>query len=495
MIKDQIKVHARQSFEVKLDFPALDFTKGKTDFGMDMFLFLPPALDVNRHNFTKHDFYKSLKSYIRLSSPCYNVDMILDVNSSFNEEMNVAIDQAAAIKNDKTEHVLIRKVKRYVASVNRGLGDEVKRILVLKDLEKKQHEARRFIHDCYQVRLVFKGILNRIVVSGLTENTVKAGRLADEYQSLMLEGHFYVLINGLSLKYEPSATVMTELDQFVLDEIRYRKRVNYPSVASSKESNEHLLHRRGRLKRYIESNLFLNTDTRKEGVFYEQIFFSLAAGLAMVFATAVAFASQYAFGNLTLPFFIVLVISYMFKDRIKELSRMYFDKQRKKMFFDFRTAISLQKQIQIGFMQESFRFEKRKYLPEQVREARERMRVTEISEEWIGDKVIHYKTKINMSTRKTRKVEDFEGLTQIFRMNITPFTTKMDDHEKEIFIKSKSKLKRQLINRVYHLNLIFRFTSGKDVSYKYYKLITDKLGVKRIDRIAIDENILLSLKK
>ena len=43
--------------------------------GMDMFLFLPPALDVNRHNFTKHDFYKSLKSYIRLSSPSYRLKL------------------------------------------------------------------------------------------------------------------------------------------------------------------------------------------------------------------------------------------------------------------------------------------------------------------------------------------------------------------------------------------------------------------------------------
>jgi hypothetical protein len=112
------------------------------------------------------------------------------------------------------------------------------------------------------------------------------------------------------------------------------------------------------------------------------------------------------------------------------------------------------------------------------------MRVTEISEEWIGDKVIHYKTKISISSKKTRRLDDFQGLTQIFRFNISAFTMKMDDHEKEVFIKSKKKLKHQLINRVYHLNLIFRFTSGNEERYKYYKLITDKQGIKRIDRIA-----------
>jgi len=63
----------------------------------------------------------------------------------------------------------------------------------------------------------------------------------------------------------------------------------------------------------------------------------------------------------------------------------------------------------------------------------------------------------------------------------------MDDQEKEVFIKSKKQLKRQMIHRVYHLNLIFRFTSGNEVQYKYYKLITNKLGIKRIDRVNLAE--------
>ncbi len=489
MIKDQIKAHAGQSFEIKLDFPANDFSDRTAHFGMDMFLFLPPALDVNKHNYTKHDFYKSLKSYIRLSTPSYPLASFLNPDSSIHSELYSILEDVIRTKSHRHENILIRKIKKYVSSVNKGVGDEVKRILLLKDKTLIADEVSDFITDCYNLREMYGSFLSKVHEAELSQSIKKAVSWGDEYQSLMLEGQLYTLVNGLSGKLAPSSDTMSRLHQLVLTEISYRKKAQYPSVAKAGGSNEHLLHRRGRLKRYIESNLFLNTDTRKEGVFYEQVFFSLAAGLAMVFATAIAFASQYAFGNLTMPFFIVLVISYMFKDRIKELSRLYFDKKRKKMFFDFRTAISLQKQVQIGFMRESFRFEKRNYLPKEIKEARERMRVTEISEEWIGDKVVHYKTQINISTRKTRKLEDFEGITQIFRLNITPFTTKMDDQEKEIFIKSKKQLKRQMIHRVYHLNLIFRFTSGNEVQYKYYKLITNKLGIKRIDRVNLAELI------
>ncbi len=487
MIKDHIKAHAGQSFELKLDFPANDFSDRTAHFGMDMFLFLPPALDVNKHNYTKHDFYKSLKSYIRLSTPSYPLATFLNEDSLIKRELYSVLEEVICTRSHRNDNILIRKIKKYVSSTNKGVGDEVKRILLLKDTVLTEIEANTFIADCHNLRETYCSFRSKVHMADLSESIKKAACWADEYQSLMLEEQLYTLFNGLTGKLTPTSETMNRLHQLVLAEIRYRKKAQYPSVAKADDSNEHLLHRRGRLKRYIESNLFLNTDTRKEGVFYEQVFFSLAAGLAMVFATAIAFASQYAFGNLTLPFFIVLVISYMFKDRIKELTRLYFDKKRKKMFFDFRTAISLQKQIQIGVMRESFRFEKRNYLPNEIKGARERMRVTEISEEWIGDKVLHYKTQIKISTRKTRKLEDFEGITQIFRLNITPFTIKMDDQEKEVFIKSKKQLKRQMIHRVYHLNLIFRFTSGNEVQYKYYKLITNKLGIKRIDRVNLAE--------
>ena len=49
--------------------------------------------------------------------------------------------------------------------------------------------------------------------------------------------------------------------------------------------------------------------------------FSTAAGLTMILATAIAIYSQYKFGIFTMAFFITRVMSYVFKDRIKEIAR------------------------------------------------------------------------------------------------------------------------------------------------------------------------------
>ena len=73
----------------------------------------------------------------------------------------------------------------------------------------------------------------------------------------------------------------------------------------------------------------------------EQIYYSIAAGVAMIFATAVAWATQVRYGNITWPLFIVLVISYMLKDRIKELMRFYFAHKLGNKYYDKKAKIQI----------------------------------------------------------------------------------------------------------------------------------------------------------
>lgn len=44
----------------------------------------------------------------------------------------------------------------------------------------------------------------------------------------------------------------------------------------------------------------------------------------MAFATAIAFYGQSVYGNITVSLFVLLVISYMFKDRLKDIFRTAF---------------------------------------------------------------------------------------------------------------------------------------------------------------------------
>jgi hypothetical protein len=267
--------------------------------------------------------------------------------------------------------------------------------------------------------------------------------------------------------------------------LNYRYKKGYLSVGSKKIKGFEVLHRKSRLKKYIESNLFLNRETKKDGVLVEQILFSLAAGLAMVFSTAVAFATQKTYGNFTLPFFIALVISYMFKDRIKEMGRIYFDKKQRKLHYDFKTVIYDQNHVKIGSIKERFNIEKKKRIPVEILEMREKMRMTEIGEIFQEDSILLYRNKVKILNSKSEDFLPSPGLTEILRYNIFDFTLKMDDSKKWIYVKTKNGWRKEQTERVYIINVIFRYQIAEQVRYECFKLLTSRNGIKDIKKIKI----------
>jgi len=481
MVKDFIKIHDRFAFELKLEFPVHKGKKKKDSFNFEMFLFLPYSLDVNKHNFLREDFYRSLKTNIRLTSPHYALEELLKGENTPFAKLEESLQQCSRHPNEQQLQLSKQQLKRYCSVFGSALRHATDRINRTKDLDARTELVNVFIHQVKQLRTNYHKLRQQLTDEKSLETLLREYRFADEYQSLLIETHVFGLIKHLQNKKEGHKDDIALLHQLAEKEMDYRDANDYPSVSKPKRSNEDVLHRKSRLKKYIESNLFLNTQTRQEGLVVAQILFSIAAGLAMVFATAVAFASQMIYGSLTVPFFIALVIGYMFKDRIKELVRVYLDKKRKKVHADFKTIIYDQHAKKIGYLKESFHFEQKNHLPEIVRSARERMRSTEMGEVATGDNIIGYKNKTVLLNSKIQK-DEFSGITQILRFNISDFTRKMDDPEKEVFVRTKKGIKRMLADRVYHLNLILLYGNSKSVVIKNYKIKASRNGIKKIER-------------
>ena len=177
------------------------------------------------------------------------------------------------------------------------------------------------------------------------EQVLKYFRLVDEFISHIIEMRALRMlrkIDGLKntqeLKEQREALVA-----LVEGEKKYKIRKHYLSLNEDQEHNRQVVYHHGMLKKFVESDLYINLDKKKDGVAVEQIYYSLAAGVAMIFATAVGWMTQLKFGNITWPLFIVLVISYMMKDRIKELMRFYFAHKLGNKYFDKKAKISIGK--------------------------------------------------------------------------------------------------------------------------------------------------------
>lgn len=481
MIQEYIKIHDQQTVEIKLEFPSLKQEGRKDTYFVNTYLFLPYALDINKHSFSKQDFYNSLKTYIRLTTPFFLLQNIAKGKNSPYARLSKSAQNFIAFPDEDKKAKFELQIKRFCSILGSSLRHAVNHILDTINAADRERLVADFISQVTQIREAYKSLRSTINVPLKSNDVFEVYQLADEYQSLLVEKHVFILTDELVKKNENiDKTQLVKLNDLVLQEMTFREEKDYLSVAKTHQSNEDILYRSSQLKKFIESNLFLNTDTKKDGVIFEQIIFGFAAGLAMIFATAVAFASQIMYGNLTFPFFVALVISYIFKDRIKELVRLYLNKRQYRYFYDFKTNISDRKNRNIGALKESFLFVKHKHLSELILAARSKMRSTEISDESIGEKIIRYRNKINIFKNKVGEPDDFSGFTEILRINISDFTKKMDDPEKEIFIRTKNGFKKSYTDRVYHLNMILTYSDGKDKKFRLYKLIVSKNGIKRI---------------
>jgi len=202
----------------------------------------------------------------------------------------------------------------------------------------------------------------------------------------------------------------------------------------------------------------------------------------------VAFFSKVKFGELSFPLFVALVISYIFKDRIKELGRLYFDNILKKYLYDQRVKIKYGSNEIIGICREGFSFVKERLLPKKIKEIRNRDFFSDLENGYMGEKVIVYRKNIRLFSKKIKSVfSDYriDGVNDIMRFNIMKFTAKMDNPEKKIYIYNNENYRAIYGKRVYHMNLIIRYKKENNTDYKRFRIIFNREGIKKIEEVRL----------
>ena len=127
------------------------------------------------------------------------------------------------------------------------------------------------------------------------------------------------------------------------------------------------------------------------GTAIEQMLLALAAGLSMIFATVVAFYAQQRFGMFTLPVFVAMVVGYMFKDRIKELARLFFLRHTQNFLFDRRTMIRTIDNVHtLGFLREMMGFVQEEEVTTPILALCNQGMLTAIEQECVIESILRY---------------------------------------------------------------------------------------------------------
>lgn len=484
MIDLKTKIHDKFTLEFKVGFNTekADKSLKVSDFVMNAWIFVPNSLDINATKYSKENFYRDLKSDVRLITPEYGLhELANDEQLLPNQTLNEEFENLFIAPDDTAD--LVHAVKMYCAIAKSSLRDAAQLVTTHDKAEQRLESCQIYIDDAKKVLNHFRKLYNKLKDSEIKERIIQDFAYADEFLGNVMASYTYRLRDELHSSFPNDyAQLEEQFKALLLGERAYKLEQGYLNVCpSDPNGNEDFVFRASLLKKFAESDLYLSSNKRKNTFLVEQILYSLAAGAAMVVATLSSFFFQQRYGNFTLPFLIALVVSYMFKDRLKDLLRLFFAKRVSNKVFDTRTDFHI-KGRHIGWSKDSMDFiDGDKVLPEVIR-LRDRLPLfDEVSGN--DEKIILFRKKVQIWPDELAKASPFplKGINDILRYNIIEFTRKMDNPSFPLSGTWENNDYQTIEGRkVYRLTFVIQCTYEGKTEYKRVVVKCDRNGIVKI---------------
>jgi len=486
MIDTEVKVHDNFALEFKIGFITNKNQKDINEFRINTWMFLPNSLDINRSTYKKTDFYRDVKNNLRLITPVYSLEEILKAGRGPLPRMQKALDELAVEPdNESLTESFAYQIKMFVCIVKSALRRHVQIINSTATDEKVISHAHAYINNVREIALQYREKWYELSKPDITKEQRDLFLFGDDFLGNIIEQYAFHIMR--LLKGKPIFdTVKGELYKLIEDERAHKKKRGFMLLEKGNEKHNSLvITQRNILKKFVESDLFLQIFRKKDGLFAEQLYYSIAAGVAMIFATLISFFATLRFGNFTTDLFVILVFSYMFKDRIKDIMRYYFSSKLSKKYFDSKLKLSIRKQ-EIGWIKEAFDFIEENKLPEEVRNIRARSPLVEAENQVYDEKIILYRKWVNLSKEEIEKYKEYRlsGINDITRFHLTNFTQKMDNPYIPLYIPDAEKGYEAIEgNKVYSLYFIIQCQSEEDEYYKKYRVLFDRNGISDVSEL------------
>ena len=477
MIEIQTKIHDKFSIEFKVGFSGREGVK-VDHFDVNAWIFIPNGLYINKQTYSKDRFYTDMKSNVRLLTPAFSLkEMIESDNAPFlhlKKALESTLSQPSPEQNNEYEFQL----KLFAAIFKSSIRNESAEII--NDSENSSIHGRclEYAADVQQVVERFRN-LEALIDPSNAELATKFG-FADEFISHQIEIRTMRIIKAIQFHNLPGVEdAIKDLANMLKKETAYKVGRQYSHVVIGDEvNNRKLLHRHSLLKKYIESALFLKSNTTQDGQAVKQISFSLAAGLAMMVYLLITMPFQKYLGNYPSLIFFILVLFYILKDRIKELTRWLFAYQLKDKYYDNKTVVNI-KDRKVGWIKEGMDFITDEKIPDNVLKMRNR-NTLEADNKVLEEKIILYRKRVEIDNVALRNQYDYEfkGINDIIRYHINYLTKKMDNPESQIdCLDDEGLVCTIMAERVYTLHFVMQFKWEDQVEYMAFHVVVNRNGI------------------
>lgn len=512
ILDSKISLHDKHRFEIKLDVELAP--RRKNVYRVETYFFVPRALNIGPNTYSKRDFYNSSQKYIRFKTPQITLGKLVDpeVRISPLNRINSGLSLLLSGSKDPGLSDRIYGEIKLLGCVSRGaVRDYVKYLLadilpLCSSCAAKEDIATK-IRAVEENGLGFmrgvRGLISRVrALRRELSNPVVPVRLRDcfsffdEFFSLTIEDYLAILLEGVR-KNETLRKELKVLEESLVEVItaqsHYRRSMGYPSVVKPGIENEELVYRRSVLKKFVSSALYLQIVISEwEG--WMQLFLGLSAGIAMLFAAVIMVYAQNRYTTNSMSFVVILVVSYIFKDRIKDWLKLLFSKGMTRWIADRKVSIRDPQTGQtIGSFKEAFSFLKSGAIPSDIAHRRSIDNITSIDEEGKPELTFKYEKEVILYFGKiSRAHERRKDLNDIMRFSVEDFLVQADDPKVDYLhlAQEGGKLEYLQCSRVYHVNMLMKYTSfdsaGRErLGYERIRIVLNREGIVRLEEIPV----------
>ncbi len=308
----------------------------------------------------------------------------------------------------------------------------------------------------------------------------------DEYLNHIVDVKVLRVVKDLDGKGDPSlADTRQAVVDFIFREKQYASGRGFEAISGEPAHDRELVYYHSIQKKYIESDLYIRLNKRKDGVAVQQLYYSIAAGVAMIFATAVGWATQVKFGNITGPLFVVLVVSYMMKDRIKDLMRYWFAHKLVNKYFDKKADITIGSR-RVGKIKEAVDFVSGSKIPREVMEIREKNAAVDDESRVFEENVLLYRKHLVLDRNGLQAGNEYpmRGINEIMRLHLNRFMQKMDNPEVPVSVMDgDGSISTLRVQRAYCINIVFQLRHLEQTEYRHLRIVLNRSGIIRVEEV------------
>ena len=488
--------HDLYNFESKIDY-IIDRTplEKKSSYLLEVFFFIPESLQINKDSYSKEQFFLDLNNRIRFKTPQMTIQGVLDEQNKLSP-IYVILKKLKEIEYGDISHEtnirIEREIRLLACIVKVSLRDQFSFILTFYQKLKKQGNIAamisNYLDDIEKLESKMNFLRDAFSISQIPYKLREALQYADEYISLQIKTWIAQAIKGLEKQIDNN--LRNKRIQIIEREQNFRKSISSQLILEETSENEAFTYYESILKKYVQGVLYLEKKKKDPKSRSLELLYSIAAGSAMFLSLFLTVLLLAAYDVNSIPFIIIAVVIYIFKDRIKEVSRGYSQKAVGLFFPDQRVDI-VDKFYQetIGESREKVRFIEWEQVPNEILQVRSSTNKSPLEEEGKPEVVLSYMQKITLLNEKIDEIHRRKkDLSNIIRFNIQDFLKYADDPtQNELLWNGKiTEVEEVLISKVYHLNIILKLSSYKGkvlnrLFFKKFRVILDQKGIKRIE--------------